>query len=538
MAIDRWRPRQGHTKQEEALLRRLRKGRKLFAFLRDYRHELFDDGCQAELESMYRDTGAGKDPTPPALLAMALLLQAYDGASDAEAVELTVVDLRWQMVLDRLGKDEAAFAQDTLREFRERLIRTDMDRRLLERTVELARRTKGFDWRKLPKDLRVAIDSSPLEGAGRVEDTINLLGHAARNVVRCTADLLGWSVEKVATAAGIPALLESSVKKGLDVEWSDPDAKAEALDTLVRQIESLEAWVRQKLPEEMKTPPLKKHIETLAQIRTQDLEPDPSGGGKTRIREGVAAERRVSIADPDMRHGRKSKSKLFNGYKRHVALDLDTNLILAGALLPANRPEAEAAPALKDDIDRMKRRIAEAHLDRGYIASPIVDDVLADGGEVICKPWVPRNGKLFTKADFKINMRDMTITCPAGEVERIDLGADVEFDASTCDHCPLRAKCTSAAPGNGRTVTIADNERLQHRLRKLVATRRGRERLRERIPVEHSLAHIGRRQGRRARYRGTRKNLFDLRRTAAVQNLETIDRELLAAERTTQRRAA
>ena len=538
MAIQRWRPRQNCTKQEEALLRRLRKGRKLFAFLRDYRHELFDDAFQAELEAMYRDTGAGKDPTPPALLAMALVLQGYHGVSDWEAVELTVVDLRWQMVLDRLGKDEAAFAQDTLREFRERLIRTNNDRRLLERTIEFARRTKAFDWRKLPKDLRVAIDSSPLEGAGRVEDTINLLGHAARNLVRCAADLLGWPMEQVATAAGIPVLLESSVKKALDREWSDPDQKALALDTLAHQIESLEAWLRQRLPKEMKKPPLKEHIETLAQIRTQDLEPDPSGGGKTRIRQGVAAERRVSIEDPDMRHGRKSKSKLFNGYKRHVALDLDTHLILAGALVPANRPEAEATPALKADIARLKRRIAEAHLDRGYIASPLVDDILADGGEVICKPWVPRNGKRFTKADFKLNMRDMTITCPAGEVERIDLGADVEFDADACDHCPLRAQCTSAAPGTGRSVTIADNERLQHRLRKLVATPRGRERLRERIPVEHSLAHIGRRQGRRARYRGTRKNLFDLRRAAAVQNLETIDRRLTAAEATTTRKAA
>lgn len=538
MAIDRWRPRQGYTKQEEVLLRRLRKGRRLFAFLRDHRGELFDDAFQAELESMYRDTGAGKVATPPALLAMALLLQSYDGASDFEAVEMTVVDLRWQMVLDRLGKDEAAFAQDTLREFRERLIRTDMDRRLLERTVELARRTKAFDWRKLPKDLRVAIDSSPLEGAGRVEDTINLLGHAARNVVRCAAELLHWPVEWVASVAGIPVLLESSVKKALDVEWSDPDQKAQALDTLARQIESLEAWLRQKLPEEMKKPPLKEHVETLAQIRAQDLEPDPSCGGKTRIRQGVAAERRVSIEDPDMRHGRKSKSKLFNGYKRHIALDLDTHLILAGALLPANRPDGEAAPALKADIDRMKRHIAEAHLDRGYIASPIVDEVLAVGGQVICKPWVPHNGKLFTKADFKINMRDMTITCPAGEVEPIDLGADVEFNADSCDRCLLRAKCTSAAPGTGRSVTIADNERLQHRLRKLVATPRGRKRLRERIPVEHSLAHIGRRQGRRARYRGTRKNLFDLRRTAAVQNLETVDRRLAATENAMERRAA
>lgn len=538
MAIDRWRPRQGYTKQEEALLRRVRKGRKLFAFLRDHRHELFDDAFQAELETMYRDTGAGRDPTPPALLAMALLLQGYDRLSDFEAVERTVVDLRWQMVLDRLGKDGAAFAQDTLREFRERLIRNNMDRRLLERTVELARRTKAFDWRKLPKDLRIAIDSSPLEGAGRVEDTINLLGHAARNVVRCAADLLGWSAEKVATAAGIPVLLESSVKKALDVEWSNPEKKAQALDTLAHQIESLERWLRKELPEEIKKPPLKEHVETLTQIQAQDLEPDPSGAGKTRIRKGVAAERRVSIEDPDMRHGRKSKSKLFNGYKRHVAIDLDTKLILAGALLPANRPEGEASPALKADVDRMKRHIAEAHIDRGYIASQIVDDVLADGGEIICKPWVPRNGKLFTKAEFKINMRDMTITCPAGEVERIDLGADIEFDADACDQCSLRAKCTNAAMGTGRSVTIADNERLQHRLRKLVATPRGRRRLRERIPVEHSLAHISRRQGRRARYRGTRKNLFDLRRTAAVQNLETIDRRLTAAEAVTKRRAA
>jgi len=530
MAIDRWRPRQGYTKQEEVLLRRLRKGRKLFAFLRDYRHELFDDSFQAELESMYRDTGAGKDPTPPALLAMTLLLQSYDRMSDFEAVEMTVVNLRWQMVLDRLGQDEAAFAQDTLREFRERLIRSDMDRRLLERTVELARRTKAFDWRKLPKDLRVAIDSSPLEGAGRVEDTFNLLGHAARNVVRCAADLLGWPVDKVAAAAGIPVLLVSSVKKALDVEWADPKQKAQALDTLARQIESLETWVRQKLPEEMKKPPLKEHIDTLVQIRTQDLEPDPSGGGKTRIRKGVATDRRVSVEDPDMRHGRKSKTKLFNGFKRHIALDLDTGLIVAGAITPANRPEEEAAPALKADIDRMNRRIGELHNDRGYIASPVVSEVLAQGGEVICKPWVPHNGSRFTKADFKLNMRDMTITCPAGEVERIDLGADVEFDAQSCDRCRLRAQCTTAAPGTGRSVTIADNERLQQRLRKLAATPRGRRRLRERVPVEHGLAHLGRRQGRRARFRGTRKNLFDLRRTSAVQNLETIDRRLNAAD--------
>jgi hypothetical protein len=529
MAFERWTPRHDHTKQEERLLHRLRRTRKLFAFLRDHRQELFDDAFQAELESMYRDTGAGQEPVPPALLAMIVLLQSYQGVSDAEAVELTVVDLRWQMVLDRLGATAAACGQGTLVDFRGRLIRTDMDRRLLERTVELARQTKAFDWKKLPKDLRVAMDSSPLAGAGRVEDTINLLGHAARKVVECAADLLHWPADRVAQQAGIPALLEASVKRALDTEWSDPDAKGEALKTLVAQLDSLGAWLRRKLPEELGKPPLKDHLDTLTQIRTQDLEPDPDGGGGTRIREGVAAERRVSIEDPEMRHGRKSKSKRFNGYKRHIATDLDTDLILACAVTPANRPEEEAAPILKADLERQGRRIAEMHVDRGYIASPVVGDMLADGGDVICKPWVPRNGKLFTKADFKINMRDRTITCPAGEVERIDLGADVEFDPQACTRCRLRTKCTTAASGNGRTVTIADDELLQHKLRKLMSTPSGRKRLRERVAIEHRLAHLGRRQGRHARYRGTRKNLFDVRRAAAVLNLEVLDRRIVAA---------
>jgi Transposase DDE domain/Transposase domain (DUF772) len=527
MALKRWNPRSDYTKQEDRLLRRLRKTRKLFAFLRDHRRELFDDAFQAELEATYRNTGAGKDPTPPALLAMVVLLQSYQGTSDAEAVDLTVMDLRWQMVLDLLGSDEPAFGQGTLVDFRERLIRSNMDLRLLERTVEVARRTNAFDWRKLPKTLRVAVDSSPLVGAGRVEDTINLLAHAARKVVDCAAALLGWTADRVAREAGIPLLLESSVKRALDIEWGEPEAKANALNTLVKQLDDLDAWLRKRLPAQVGKPPLKQHVDTLVQIRTQDLEPDPDGGGgKARIREGVAADRRVSVEDADMRHGRKSKTKLFNGYKRHIATDLDTDLIVACAVTPANRPEEEAAPELKADIERQGRAIWELYIDRGYIASPVVDEVLSAGGQVICKPWVPRNGTRFTKADFKINMRAMTITCPAGEVEPIDLGADVEFNPEACARCTMRKECTTARPSHGRRVTIADDERLQHRLRKLVSTARGRMRLRERVAVEHRLAHLGRRQGPRARYRGTRKNLFDVRRAAAIQNLEVLDRRL------------
>ena len=162
MTIPRWNPATETSPQEEYLLKRCRKKRKLFAFLRENRTRLFDDAFQSELEEMYRDTGAGKDVVPPAMMAMALIMQGYLGLSDADTVEMTVVDLRWQMILDRLGATTPAFSQGALFEFRERLIAHDMDRRLLERTAELARSSKGFDARRIPNTLRIAVDSSPL----------------------------------------------------------------------------------------------------------------------------------------------------------------------------------------------------------------------------------------------------------------------------------------------------------------------------------------------------------------------------------------
>jgi hypothetical protein len=232
------------------------------------------------------------------------------------------------------------------------------------------------------------------------------------------------------------------------------------------------------------------------------------------------------VEDKDMRHGRKSKSKRFNGYKGHVACDLDTELILACAVTPANRPELEAIPDLQADIEGRPERnvIGQLSIDRGYIHSPLASEVFARGGEVLCKPWVSRNGKMFRKRDFTINMRSRTITCPAGQVESFVPGDIVEFNPEACAQCPLRAKCTSAAQGSGQTVAIAHDEQLQHRLRKLTASPSGRERLRERVKVEHVLAHLSRKQGRRARYLGVRKNVFDLRRHAAVVNLEAINR--------------
>lgn len=232
-----------------------------------------------------------------------------------------------------------------------------------------------------------------------------------------------------------------------------------------------------------------------------------------------------------MRHGRKSSSKRFDGYKEHIARDLDFTAIVACAVTPANRPEEEGAPPINSDIKRQGLRLIELHIDRAYVNSPVVDEVVAGGGTVFAKPWGRRSNRpgLFSKHDFKIDLRSKTITCPAGEVEPFEPGATVEFDPEACGACLLRAQCTQAASGSGRTVSIALDESRQRKFRALQRSSSGRALLRQRTAVEHSLAHIAARKGSQARYRGTRKNLFDLRRAATIQNLEGIQRTMSQA---------
>ena len=99
-------------------------------------------------------------------------------------------------------------------------------------------------------------------------------------------------------------------------------------------------------------------------------------------------------------------------------------------------------------------------------------------------------------------------------------GEVVKLPAATCARCPLRERCTTSA--SGRSVTIHRDEALLQELRERQQTPQGRAKLRERVAVEHALAHVGRWQGRRARYRGVRKNVFDLRRCAVVHNLHVL----------------
>jgi hypothetical protein len=509
-----WQPPVEPSGAEAAVLKRIRRA-KLIVFLRRWRHVLFDAAFQAELGTLYREAARGQPPVPPAQLALATVLQAYFGVSDDEVIEATTMDRRWQIVLDCLDGEEPPFSKGTLVGFRQRLIAADLDRRLIERTVTIARERGGMG----AGALRLALDSSPLWGAGRVEDTYNLLGHALRKALSVLARQQGRELAPVATEAGAALLSASSLKAALDRDWDDPVARAGALAQVLTALDAVEAYVGTHL--ETLTPRAVAAVQAplaVAQtVHDQDLALDETD--TTVLQRGVARDRRISVEDADMRHGRKSRCQRVDGFKRHLVRDLDTHLIPAVGLTPANLPEATVTDDLVADLAHQAGTVREWQIDRAYLTSTLVRD-RAPSVEIICKAWPVRNGVHFAKTAFTLDWDQQVLRCPNAIAVPFTPGSTVHFPPESCATCPKRTQCTTSPAG--RSIAIHPEERLLAELRQRQLTPLGRAKLRERVTVEHALAHIGQWQGQRARYRGRRKNLFDLRRYAVIENLHIL----------------
>jgi hypothetical protein len=513
-----WNPPIELSAKEEKVAKRIRKA-KLFIFLRKIRHQLFDDEFQMELATVFKDSSVGLSPIPPAQLALAIIVQAYTGVSDDEVIEAIEMDRRWQLALDCLDCEQPPFSKGTLVKFRALLISNSFDRRLIEKTIEMAHLSEGYN----PKSLKVALDSSPLWGAARVEDTYNLLGHALKKALQVIAQDYQQDLTTVAANTGADIITETSLKAALDLDWDDPETRNAALSTILQTLNSVESWVKQKTDLSDKTATeVNKSIDDARQIELQDVEEAPDGSPK--LRKGVAKNRRISIEDEDMRHGRKSHSQKFDGYKRHVLKDLELQMVRAVGVTRANEPEASVTTDIELDLNAQQitlENLEELHIDRAYLVSHLVKD-RTQNLTIICKAWKVRNGKFFDKNAFVLDWENYLIRCPNGVSLSFTEGTVVHFPKQQCQTCPLRSQCTESK--QGRSISIHADESLLVELRERQTTESGRRKLRERVSVEHTLAHISQWQGDRARYIGLRKNLFDLRRMAVVHNLHVLAR--------------
>jgi hypothetical protein len=327
-----------------------------------------------------------------------------------------------------------------------------------------------------------------------------------------------WELADIAKEAKAELICGSSLKATLDCDWDQSGQKAQALSQVLSVLQTVEQWFS-SLAQEDQILQAKYYLDTAQQVKKQNIKKEENG--EETLVKGVAKDRRISVEDEQMRHGRKSSSVLINGYKRHVLHDMDTGMIRAVGITAANTPEASVTEAISEDLAFQQIHLQELHIDRAYLSSELVRH-RKEGLEIYCKAWPVRQGELFSKQAFSLDWERQIIRCPAQQEMPFTPGGVVHFPQEQCDVCPLRDQCTKSS--KGRTVSIHPDESLLAELREKQLTPVGRAKLRERVAVEHTLAHIGYWQGRRARYRGIRKNLFDLRRCAVIHNLHVLSR--------------
>ena len=321
-----------------------------------------------------------------------------------------------------------------------------------------------------------------------MEDTFNLMGHALRKALGVIAVLQGRGqaagTAVVAAQAGVPQLAASSLKAALDWDWDDPAARDAALAQVLGLLDQVEAFVAGQAGDEAAAAA----VAVARQVRDQDV--DLSGPAPA-LRRGVARDRRISVEDGQMRHGRKSRSVLFDGYKRHVLRDLDTGLIPAVGITPANAPEASVTGDIAADLDAAGWHLAELHIDRAYLSSALVRDRGPDLA-IFCKAWRVRNtGGRFAKDQFTLDFAAGRLTCPAGVSHAVRARQDRALPeghlrglpaAGPLHHQQPRAQ-RRHPPRRGAAGRAAPAPADPGRPREAARTRRGRARPRPRRPL-------------------------------------------------------
>jgi hypothetical protein len=237
----------------------------------------------------------------------------------------------------------------------------------------------------------------------------------------------------LAERAGTPELAASSLKAALDLDWDDPAALQHALGVVlvaVGRVEGLAAELGGG-----QDPAVARGLAAARQIQDQDAV--VGADGVVGLRQGVAKDRRISIEDPQMRHGRKTKRVRIDGYKRHVLCDLDTELVPAVGVTPANVPEAQVADQITADLQAQDLTLSELGIDRGYLSSSLVRE-RPDDLQVFCKAFPVRNGPRFAKPAFSLDFDQGLLTCPNNITVAFVPGGRVQFPATVCAACPLR----------------------------------------------------------------------------------------------------
>jgi transposase len=473
--------------------------------LADHGHEIVSDDDFAHLYS----EGKGRPSIPPSVMVRAMLCATHDRiTSDAETSRRTRVDADWKAAM---GVDDefTGIGATTFSLMRSRMVVHDADATLFEKTIEKAVAAGVFKGK-----LTAIIDSSPVHGAGAVADTYELVRGFLRQVVRAAGERLSEEAHEAA---------EPFCGAKPDIDWQDPVIRKAHLAELVAAGMALLVEAAG-----IDDPAVREPADLLAQVIDQDVTADDSGDPE--IRQGVARDRVISHSDPEMRHGRKSASRRFDGHKLDVITDEDSEMVLGVEVRAANASDGEGAVPLLGQVMAMPGILIGTLLgDMAYSDGDVRQAVEEQGAELVAKVPPVTNGGRFPKTDFETNLQAGSVTCPAGVTTtdarpaRDHKGRPATrfvFAPATCAACPLVAQCTKAK--GGRQIMVGVHEARMAAARAAQADPATKALLRRRSKVERKIDHLQDLGMRKARYRGRRKTRLQALLAATVANFKRL----------------
>ena len=507
----------------------------IYRLLAEHGGALFGDDYFADL---FKRSALGRPTVSARVMAAVMLLQAYEGLSDREACDRLTFDLRWKAAAG-LMVEAAAFHPTVLVGMRNRLRASQRPRRLFD-DVNTTARVAG-----LLRGRRRVLDSTPLLDAVATQDTVIQLRAAIRKLLtaadRVDAELAG-AVRTVLTRDDDYASLGKP-----PCDWDDPKAREALVDALVQDANAaLGAAAGRELDGV-----LGEAVELLALVAGQDVE--VGDDGVFRIARRVARDRLISTVDTETRHGHKSRARTFDGYKSHLGIDPDDELITGVAITPANAADREvidellgnqvidtpsSAPATDADADAdadvtitghgghvndaAEPKGFEVYGDSAYADGATLDEQIKRGHDMRAKVPPVRNTNGYSKDQFHVDPAAGTLTCPAKHTVAINTGRrqQVARFAALCGSCPLRTECTKAR--HGRVITIHPHEAaLQHAKARQRDPAWQADYRTHRPVVERKISHFTRRPwgGRKARCRGQKRILTDILARAGAINL-------------------
>src|SRR6266511_2569335 len=448
--------------------------------------------------------------------------------SDRQAMEAVRLDLHWKVALC-LPLDHEGFHPTSLVKFRARLLLHGKERVVFERSLELA-----TELGLIGGQVEQILDSTPMLGAAAVQDTATLVRCAVRKLLDAV------KVADSRAAGELRAGLRfdySRPRVKPEGDWQDRDARVELLAEVARDAEravrAVEADEQLIAADEVA-----EAARLLREIIGQEFE--VADDEVPRVRGGRRVRQILSAHDPEMRHGRKTQSRRFTGYKLHAAAASEAPILTAISLSAGNEHDGHLAGALVDQQPE-QRRPRQVIGDTAY-GNVEVREQLEQRSISVLAPVHSSSPKAGTiaKEEFAIDLATDTVTCPRGKTAPIYKSRPrrpnaklrprrpratgdrvARFARTDCEPCPLRARC---APGGRREIRISRREDLRQAALRALSDPAERNHLKHTRPrIERLLGLVVYRyRGRKSRYLGTRKSTFQAAWTAVLVNLHPI----------------